>query len=411
MKTTQPSRHSGFPLAAVLPSSTRCLGFAAAALLIHTAATAAVNIPIVNPSFEDPVQADGTFAANATGWTKVGGAIDAGVLNPTATDFAAEAPDGENVGYIFGGPADGGLGQVLTGAMGSFLADASYTLTVRIGNAAPYTYDGYRLQLLAGDTLLAEDDNSLPTPAAGTFGTNPATVNYTYNAGLHAGLVGQPLEIRILSKDLSGGNNGEIEFDDVKLTVTLASPLAVAGGPYPVFIGGSLLLNGSASLPSDGATITTYEWDLNNDGNFTEGITGATPAAIPEATLIATYGMKLGGNTIKLRVTDSAAKTSVTETTVNILPETALVYEPFNYTGTALAGQSGTTEVGLTGAWTSNTNPTLGPNLGFGPLVTRGAGIGNLGGAATPSAAHARSVPPHWPTTVCSRMVPPCGSV
>jgi len=42
------------------------------------------------------------------------------------------------------------------------------------------------------------------------------------------------------------------------------------------------------------------------------GSTGATPTAIPYATLTGTYGMAVGPNTIKLRVTDVAMKSSIT---------------------------------------------------------------------------------------------------
>lgn len=348
-------------------------------LMLGLPATAAVSIPIVNPGFEEPVQADGQFTANATGWTNVGGALDAGVFNPTTSDFTGEAPTGQNVGYVYQGPVDAGLSQILTGELGTFLADANYALGVKVGNSLGYAYDGYRVQLLAGGTVIAEDDNSNP-PAVDAFVA--VTVNYSYNAGLHAALVGQPLEIRLLSKNLVGGNS-EVEFDDVELTVSYANPIAKPGGPYSVFIGGSLLLNGNASIPSGNATITNWEWDLDNDGDFDENINGATPAAISEADLVSVHGMSLGSNTIKLRVTDSDTKTAIAETTVNILPATSVVYEPFAYAGTNLAGQSGSTEVGLTGLWTSNTNPTLFSNLGFGALVTRGAGIGNMPSGST----------------------------
>jgi autotransporter-associated beta strand protein len=360
----------------------------AALLALQAICLGSTPVSITNPGFEDPVPPDdGNYLPSATGWSKVNSATEIGVWNPAIADFTLEAPEGTNVGYVYGGVENAGLAQVLTATL---IADASYSLSVKVGNSLTYAYDGYRAQLLAGGTVLAEDNNSL-SPGSNSFVT--ATVNYTYNAGLHAALVGQPLEIRLLGMGQSAGTEGQTEFDDVQLTVALANPIAVPGGPYAVFVGGSLLLNGGASLPSDGATLTTYEWDLDNDGDFDEAITGATPAAITEATLISTYGMSLGSNTIKLRVTDSAAKTSVSETTVNILPDTAVVYEPFAYAGTALAGQSGSSEVGLTGTWTSNTNPTLFSNLGFGSLVTRGAGIGNLpggsntfGGARTVSA-------------------------
>jgi hypothetical protein len=111
------------------------------------------------------------------------------------------------------------------------------------------------------------------------------------------------------------------------VTVTVADPVAIPGGPYTVAIPtGSLSLNGSASLPSDGQTITNYDWDLDNDGDYDEAISGATPAAIDYATLTAApptgYGMVFGANTINLRVTDDSSptpKTSTVAATVNLV--------------------------------------------------------------------------------------------
>ena len=140
-----------------------------------------------------------------------------------------------------------------------------------------------------------------PPPGEGLFVTS--TVNYTYNAA-HSDLAGLPLEIRLLSKGLQAGEN-EMEFDDVKLTATLANPIANPGGPYAVLSIGSLALNGSGSLPADGQTIADpsgYEWDLNtndNGGNFNADITGAMPAAISYATLTGIYGMMPGETTLK----------------------------------------------------------------------------------------------------------------
>ena len=95
----------------------------------------------------------------------------------------------------------------------------------------------------------------------------------------------------------------------------LDHPLALSGGPYVVQMSGTLLLDGSASRPADGHTLTNYEWDLNDDGIFGE-ITGATPTAIDSATLIDTHGMSTGANTIWLRVTDSSGEQFATVTTV-----------------------------------------------------------------------------------------------
>ena len=200
-----------------------------------------------------------------------------------------------------------------------FQADASYTLTVKVANTKFTSgFPGYRVQLVANGTVLAEDDNS-QSIAEDSLVTR--TVNYSYNAALHSGLVGQPLEIRLLSKGLASSE--EVAFDDVQLSATLANPSANPGGPYSVDHGGTLSLNGSGSLPSDGQTLTAYAWDLDNDGDFDENVTGATPSAISHATLIAAppsgYGMDIGANTIRLRVTDSSTKTSTAEGTVTLL--------------------------------------------------------------------------------------------
>jgi autotransporter-associated beta strand protein len=339
----------------------------AASLAWTTTASASSPVTVLNSGFEAPALADGNLGTAAV-WLIVGG-VDAGVWNPAATDYTAEAPEGSNVGYIFSDKADTGLSQVLAA---TFLADASYSLTVKVGHSNTYAAEGYRVQLLANGVVLAEDNNTLPI-AANSFVTS--TVNYTYNVA-DVALVGQPLEIRLLGKGLSVG--GETDFDDVQLTVALGNPIAIPGGPYAVSVGGNLLLDGSASIPSEGATVTTYEWDLNNDGSYSEGVTGATPPAISQTTLTTVYGMSLGGNTIKLRITDSASKTSVSQTAVNILPDTPLIYEPFDYTSATLVGASGPSEKGFTGAWAASTDTKIGRNLTFGPLVTRGAGITDL---------------------------------
>ena len=286
----------------------------ALACSLSWAATASASSPVtvLNPGFELPVTADGA-SSSAASWSLTGGA-DAGVWNPSVADYTAEAPEGLNVGYVYQSAANAGLSQVLST---NFQQDANYTLTVKVGYSKTYAYDGYKVQLLAGGVLLtgAEDDNSNP-PAPDSFTTS--TINYTYNVA-DAAQVGQPLEIRLLSKGLAGG---ETDFDDVKLTVTLGQPVAIAGGPYLVTTTGPLSLNGSASLPSDGQTLTTYEWDLDNDGDYDELITGATPASITYATLQSTYGMVDGANTIRLRVTDDSSptpKTSVTTATVNLV--------------------------------------------------------------------------------------------
>ena len=111
---------------------------------------------------------------------------------------------------------------------------------------------------------------------------------------------------------------GIIDDSTWSFTTVLAAPIPNSGGPYLVPVGGSLTLNASA-IPSTGATIdnTGYAWDLNRDNVFGE-VTGATPAAIADTVLTGAYGMVLGQNTIKLKVTDSLGNNTTVTTIVKI---------------------------------------------------------------------------------------------
>jgi hypothetical protein len=276
---------------------------------------AANPLPVVNAGFEQPVVGnEGSTGPAPTGWSPSEGAT-VNVLNPSPSDLSAEAPEGFNVAIVTSSALETGLSQTLTSPM---QADASYLLRVKVANTLFTTgFPGYRVQLVADGTVLAEDDNS-QVIAEDTVVTS--TVNYTYNAGLHAGLVGKPLQIRLLSKGLVAGQ--EVAFDDVTLSVTLGSPLANAGGPYTVPISGSLSLNGGGSLPPDGQTLVSYEWDLNNDNVFGDA-TGVTPASITYADLIGNWAMIIGDNTIQLRVTDDSLptpKSSVVSGIVKLSP-------------------------------------------------------------------------------------------
>ena len=151
------------------------------------------------------------------------------------------------------------------------------------------------------------------TVAGSTLTINPATDLFyekNYAVQISAGAVA----------DVS--NNPFIGIDDDttwSFTTILTAPIPNTGGPYVVPVGGSLALNGSASIPSTGATISPsgYSWDLNRDNVFGD-VTGATPASISDAVLMATYGMVLGQNTVKLKITDSLGNTATASTIVKI---------------------------------------------------------------------------------------------
>lgn len=200
-------------------------------------------IAVTNPGFESPVLAAGTFNTTVlpTGWSAYGyvdvfAGRDLGVLNPETTVLYAEpVPEGSNVGVVFlltGGPTESGLQQTLTETL---QVGMTYTLSVQVGNIAPdggpfnfAGFPGYRVDLMAGDLVIAFDNNTL-LPGEGRFlqSTVTAAIGASHPAA------GQPLGIRLVSLD--GPTGIEVNFDDVRLeAVAVPEPASttalVAGG-------------------------------------------------------------------------------------------------------------------------------------------------------------------------------------
>jgi len=89
-------------------------------------------------------------------------------------------------------------------------------------------------------------------------------------------------------------------------------PVADAAGPYYCSLGGTVLLDASASYDPDGylfsAGIVKYEWDINNDGAYE--ISTASP------TYSYTWSGEALPGTVTLRVTDLLGGTSMATTTI-----------------------------------------------------------------------------------------------
>ena len=310
--------------------------FAMASAVLLTCATAARGdevIPITNAGFENPALPELQYPTTIPHWSQgqydgsaptvwIAGTSGAGVYDVSTSEYiSGTAPEGENMGYLTSATGfDTGVNQVLSATL---QADSTYNLSAVVGN--PFVYNAsltadWRIELLAGGVLLGSATGPSPVDDTGF-----ATATLTYNSGAEPAQLGQALEIRLLAVAFTPGK--QLDFDDVQLTVALGNPVAATGGPYFVALsGGALALDGGDSLPSNGETILTYEWDIDGDGNFDEAITGVTPPPISSNDLQNVYGMTTGANTIRLRVTDSAAKASTTDTTVTLVDTPLEVY-------------------------------------------------------------------------------------
>ncbi len=181
-------------------------------------------IPVENGGFEDPVLVDDEFIEDAPGWVaydpdELGPIGVYGCWNPPIGAYPDEAPEGNNIGWIYWfAVMDAevmGMSQTLKATL---QADTSYTLTTWVGNAKGYGkfpeldgFPGYRIELVAGDTVLVSDNNSLVIND-GEVGLS--SINYI--AGADDPNLGLALTIRLIK--LLDAPGVEVDFDDVVLT-------------------------------------------------------------------------------------------------------------------------------------------------------------------------------------------------
>ncbi|MCP4782551.1 MAG: hypothetical protein GY903_03555 [Fuerstiella sp.] len=149
-------------------------------------------------------------------------------------NFPGGAAEGDRVAIAFnydgtGDTGEYGLQQTLAATLE---AGFSYELSVDIGNiltgiaqsGQTFFLDGepgYRIDLLAGETLLASDDSSLTgSIAEGEFATSVVT----FDTPADHPQLGEALTIRLVNLNetalVPAGNDLEVEFDNVRLTAT-----------------------------------------------------------------------------------------------------------------------------------------------------------------------------------------------
>lgn len=189
---------------------------------------------IENFGFEEPAVADGEFTDTLPpGWelydpnglvpeVSTDESSSVGVFNPTVGYYPNQATQGENVGYTFvsAEPGSGpvGLSQTLNEVL---TANTHYSLLVDVGNEAEsdpndgndYTgFPGYRVELLAGDEVVAVDNNTLQI-ADGSF----ASAKVDFTVGADNALLGEELTIRLVN--LNGGPGLNVDFDNTALYI------------------------------------------------------------------------------------------------------------------------------------------------------------------------------------------------
>ncbi len=173
-----------------------------------------------------------------------GGTFFIGTLTPTApTFFTSGAPEGQRVGIAFNYFGSGGLGEygMQQTLVETLQPNTVYSLDVEIGNIASGTaqngtffdisgFPGYRVDLLAGGVILAQDNNSLAgSIPEGEF----AATNVSFTTGSTHAQLGQALQIRLVNLNVvdAGAPNAdlEVDFDNVRLDASAASVPEPAG--------------------------------------------------------------------------------------------------------------------------------------------------------------------------------------
>jgi hypothetical protein len=191
-----------------------------------------VRVPITNHSFETPtvtantseVFTNPTTGGFGAGWTIVsagpGGGSNYGVVNPTTAHYGAVNPlpapfDGNQMGYInvFGthGTDFGEVHSDPVGTLGSFGPLETWTLEVLVGVRRSTSWvSDYEigLELLDGTKL-----PGIGGSASGLVAGN--VVNLSYAFGDVSAYLGEQVRVYI-----RGTTNGQLVFDDVRLTVT-----------------------------------------------------------------------------------------------------------------------------------------------------------------------------------------------
>jgi hypothetical protein len=203
------------------------------------------NALIKNPSFE----------GGLTDWESVGDGTSETWNGVYYGNIHINPSDGGAIGSIYTGldVSDSGLSQTLSEPLA---AETDYTLTVDVANDG-YNGDAvvyYKIQLLAGETVIAEDYSGeyLPLPLYYPADWETSTVEHTSGTAGTDPNVGQSMEIRLLVTSDSTG----LTFDNVNLTADPEFP-TLSGHTY------TLMLTATDNVGSKKDTIEIDVYDTS----------------------------------------------------------------------------------------------------------------------------------------------------
>lgn len=256
--------------------SFRNLAFAAATFAASTTVCAQA-IPIINAGFEADVTTDGAFTVLVpTGWQVYDpssiinqNANSVGVIRPNIANpyFPGGAPEGAQAALVFLAGASSGAAGLQQTLSSTLAAQTRYTLSVEIGNIASGTslpgsadggnvfynldgFPGYRIELLAGTTLLGFDSSSAGAIPEGEWRRATLTVEST----AFGQALDQALTIRLINLDTPGtlaSPNIEVDFDAVSL---VAAPVPEPG-TVALWLAGLGLLGALARRPRESSSL------------------------------------------------------------------------------------------------------------------------------------------------------------
>ncbi|HUE75030.1 MAG TPA: choice-of-anchor Q domain-containing protein [Pirellulaceae bacterium] len=252
-----------------------------------------------------------------------------------------------------------------------------------------------------GFNLIGNATGSSGWVASDLLGVNPLLGALADNGGptwTHALLNGSPAgDAANPNSTLATDQRGELRPRDVNGDVVFRSdigafevqvvwpPIVVAGGPYSVTEGSSVVLDASGSQSRQLDPALSFAWDLDGDGEFDDAFGATTTFSAANLDGPATVNAWV-------RVTDSVGLTSEGTATIQVLNAdptiTGLEVTPPDF---VTAGSPVSLTVYFADAGTSDTHQ-VSVNWGDGSAASGGA-VSESGGSGSGSASHAYAAP------------------